>query len=1762
MFFHVRGEPQRNVLNSVMSPQPRPRGVIQSSSPQPSLSSARKPVACTLSSPPICVRALNAHSAPTPLPPTPPKPPSQVPLRIDVTCGKATSMPVPGQDTLKRILGSCRSTGFSESSTLTASGQEFSPSEGASASVPTSPSTTPRSVSVCVSPIVRPRTPPPGPRPLERPRLLPRPWPRSRSPRDPQVTATPPQPVRFTGWTSPSTLSPLAISTPPSPSASSKALPLASSPRTSTLTPKRLPPGQSQWSAPAVTSSSSRPVTPNSALRGRLLPESTPSPSRFSPWVLSPNSAQTSLRAKTPPPSPSTMQPPLLPLTAFPPMRSPQGESPHRPMSEPPRYGSATEAPRAPPAATSTSREFGGLLTAHLRASPQIRVLNDSPVSRSPAFGSPHHQTRQGSPSVVRVVPTVTPSAIPVTRSRPQDYPVKPDMGISKSGAMADAAKWGALDARSSAMLGKTVPHRFAALDRMRGNVLPPEDGGFVDVDFPPAVSSLGMPGRPHECFEAVAAAVEQHGVVWRRGSEFASMLFNKTHPNDIMQGLVGNCQVLAGIAALGEFPLRIQEAFAEKELNPSGRYNVRLFDVCAKQWRWVTIDDYIPHVHQDGEIRPLGVQPRDSELWVLLLEKACAKWFGGYARLNSRPALLMLMVLGECELCKCFAQPYAMLTPSLGSRERDVIAYNTGIWEVRQAAMVDARCTESYQEIFMGQTFSPLLFDELKAGDLSNAVMMAWTFKEPPVNCIRGYGPRGEAISKDGIVMGQCYSLIGVLSVEADGRLWQIIQIRNPWGADPLTQWSGPLSDTWAGWSRHPELAMQLSIKDWDWLDGMFFMLWEDFLLRFSHAGIAYVTCTRGLEKYGKQELQHARFLTPWAATERTQSPASRSIPSAAVLADDAAVVRSTDSMLTPLRTNSLAKFGFSVSSGTILPCSTGTCPLEVSPSSGSDPNVPISSGDVGPAYRVPTFDTTSVPGARNVGSPLGNRIQTPPGSPTLADIGGWGITLHVEEQVRTPMTPVTPSILDNLATSPGHSASLPASAGFPVCGLNSANADVRQCAQPPPSVALAYGGGVPTVRPFTPVTASSIEAWTPSPYPPTSAVGGFCSSGSLGFASPQPVQRPALGCIAGSPRTPLTPSIRDPESPPHQTPVAAFGSSSDSRGTPETLVVPIRYGTPSTPVTSSISASQSSVPRAPPASLESSPAQTNRTVNLQGLESSPPGTLRNVTPQGLESSPTRSAGVTQGCVHEDWAAWTPPLPTLVQSPMPMSQPSAWLGSGSPPRMPRDDGPLAVGSPERASAMPTSSSTRSDSTPPSAPRTAEGVSPPSASSNSSGAITASPPSATVVAAATAAAAAAAAAAASLNPPRVGGAWDVSPTLVDTSSLSSHGVGQPVYEPAASPATTASSGNGVTLHRGPRGEVPSSAALVARFSSPVPGLGPVTSMSLATTENGELPETARVHTSDSVPQSLPSTTDGRNIIGSRLDNDQEVVSVIKEWDKGNTSEDLSVGSATRERWIPVGKAHLSPGTLTPSTAEVMSKEAQVRTVSQPSVAGNHAAVADSGDIVARDYSLAGTRGASSNGTPRKQRPPKQSSKNALQAGEKLWTLGGSLSASRPAASIAQSKTGLTSRHNSVPASSADQSLPVQRPETDDDLPQTSPYVSDGGSAENIPSTTTVEPEVGLITPAKTLSARRRSWRWSASPLGIAFNSLPPHKRLFASALPPKPAHPPPVMEALPPNLSTLKSPRVNELVTELISKEGRQSMLDEVAFALLGLRAQ
>lgn len=109
-----------------------------------------------------------------------------------------------------------------------------------------------------------------------------------------------------------------------------------------------------------------------------------------------------------------------------------------------------------------------------------------------------------------------------------------------------------------------------------------------------------------------------------------ANIFKDRVQPSDIAQGYLGDCYFLAGLAALAERPDRIFSLFLLKETNTVKYFSVKI--IYKGKWMTIDMDEYFPTLY--GKLA--FSKAVDNELWVALLEKAWAKLYTSYKRIEA----------------------------------------------------------------------------------------------------------------------------------------------------------------------------------------------------------------------------------------------------------------------------------------------------------------------------------------------------------------------------------------------------------------------------------------------------------------------------------------------------------------------------------------------------------------------------------------------------------------------------------------------------------------------------------------------------------------------------------------------------------------------------------------------------------------------------------------------------------------------------------------------------------------------------------------------------------------------------------------------------------------------------------------------------------------------------------------------------------------------------------------------------------------------
>eukprot|EP00397_Hematodinium_sp_SG-2012_P027827 GEMP01029266.1.p1 GENE.GEMP01029266.1~~GEMP01029266.1.p1 ORF type:complete len:674 (+),score=174.94 GEMP01029266.1:198-2219(+) len=322
----------------------------------------------------------------------------------------------------------------------------------------------------------------------------------------------------------------------------------------------------------------------------------------------------------------------------------------------------------------------------------------------------------------------------------------------------------------------------------------------FTDEEFPPNTESLGALATPA-------------GVEWVRGAELrrdkTHALFDEVSPYDLLQGDVGDCWLLASIAALAATdPQYIESLFLEKEAQADGKYHVTLYDIKINQWRTITVDDWLPCRPQqwwESAAMPLFAKAEGGELWAALLEKAFAKMVGSYGKLSGGRPLWAWQCLTGVEkvqsLVKNLDNTWQEFNVDVKQQKKEI---NAG--DVAACPLVRKRADPKYDEVSV--------FKKLEQCYLQKYLMTA---------TISG---KQNDRRPDGLIEGHSYCVTQVREVQGQ----QLLHLANPWGN--ACEWNGAWSDNAPEWT-NVAIREELNFVAGD--DGNFWMHADDFLRIFT---------------------------------------------------------------------------------------------------------------------------------------------------------------------------------------------------------------------------------------------------------------------------------------------------------------------------------------------------------------------------------------------------------------------------------------------------------------------------------------------------------------------------------------------------------------------------------------------------------------------------------------------------------------------------------------------------------------------------------------------------------------------------------------------------------------------------------------------------------------------------------------------------------------------------------------------------------------
>ena len=103
----------------------------------------------------------------------------------------------------------------------------------------------------------------------------------------------------------------------------------------------------------------------------------------------------------------------------------------------------------------------------------------------------------------------------------------------------------------------------------------------FEDYEFPPTLNTIQGTSKDPSKIDDIARFCDH----WRRATDFPSATTNVPQlfkdgidPNDIKQGMLGDCYFVAALATLAEWPERVKKIFVTSKTNKSQVFGVNLY--------------------------------------------------------------------------------------------------------------------------------------------------------------------------------------------------------------------------------------------------------------------------------------------------------------------------------------------------------------------------------------------------------------------------------------------------------------------------------------------------------------------------------------------------------------------------------------------------------------------------------------------------------------------------------------------------------------------------------------------------------------------------------------------------------------------------------------------------------------------------------------------------------------------------------------------------------------------------------------------------------------------------------------------------------------------------------------------------------------------------------------------------------------------------------------------------------------------------------
>ncbi|XP_066915479.1 calpain-9-like isoform X1 [Clytia hemisphaerica] len=328
-------------------------------------------------------------------------------------------------------------------------------------------------------------------------------------------------------------------------------------------------------------------------------------------------------------------------------------------------------------------------------------------------------------------------------------------------------------DISANAKPSDSVPHNGVSYDDLKKHCLK-QGVLFEDPDFPAVDQSMFFSRKPPRPF------------VWKRPKELVSdpkMFVGGASRFDITQGMLGDCWLLAAVAALCQYEGLLYQVVPPDQSFSSSDYCgiVRFRFWQYGRWEEVVVDDRLP-TYNNKLVFLHSAQ--NNEFWSALLEKAYAKLCGSYESLKG------------------------------GQTSEAMEDFTGGVTETFNTAKPPAK-------------FYSLL---MKAQERQS--LMCCSIEAKPNEI--------EAKLNNGLIKGHAYTITSVQKAHVRGQEIELIRIRNPWGNE--REWTGAWSDgsnEWKMLSDSEKKELGISYDD----DGEFWMSFQDFCANYTKVEVCMLS-------------------------------------------------------------------------------------------------------------------------------------------------------------------------------------------------------------------------------------------------------------------------------------------------------------------------------------------------------------------------------------------------------------------------------------------------------------------------------------------------------------------------------------------------------------------------------------------------------------------------------------------------------------------------------------------------------------------------------------------------------------------------------------------------------------------------------------------------------------------------------------------------------------------------------------------------------